>query len=146
MKNISIGDDIVWRLLIPASIDKVYKMISTDSGRASFWAESAIEEGGQINFKFINGYSYKSKILEKNPPHSYEIEYFDSIARFNLIAIDDNTTELKLTNSNVDKSEWLEVHAGWLNVLFPLKAMASFGIDLRNHDPQRTWDQGFADQ
>ena len=43
-------------------------------------------------------------------------------------------------------AEWHDVHAGWLNVLFPLKAMLAFGVDLRNHDPSRSWDQGYADQ
>lgn len=32
------------------------------------------------------------------------------------------------------------------NVLFPLKAWLVSGIDLRNHDPQRTCDQRDADQ
>jgi hypothetical protein len=26
-----------------------------------------------------------------------------------------------------------------------LKAAADFGVDLRSHDPDRTWDQAFAD-
>jgi hypothetical protein len=26
-----------------------------------------------------------------------------------------------------------------------LKAAADFGVDLRSHDPGRTWDQGFVD-
>lgn len=26
-----------------------------------------------------------------------------------------------------------------------LKAAADFGVDLRNHDPTRTWDQGYVD-
>jgi hypothetical protein len=26
-----------------------------------------------------------------------------------------------------------------------LKAAADFGVDLRSHDPARTWDQGFVD-
>jgi hypothetical protein len=39
-----------------------------------------------------------------------------------------------------------ETAAGWLNVLLPLKAWLQHGIDLRNHDPERTWDHGFVDQ
>jgi hypothetical protein len=31
-------------------------------------------------------------------------------------------------------------------VLFPFKAAADFGVDLRNHDPSRSWDQGYADR
>ena len=41
--------------------------------------------------------------------------------------------------------EWVETHAGWLNVLFPLKAYLAFGVDLRSHDRERLWDDGYAD-
>jgi hypothetical protein len=30
-------------------------------------------------------------------------------------------------------------------VLLALKSAADFGVDLRNHDPARTWDQGYAE-
>ena len=51
-----------------------------------------------------------------------------------------------LTHEGVATDEWNEVHAGWLNVLFPLKGWVAHGIDLRNHDAERSWDQGYADQ
>lgn len=35
--------------------------------------------------------------------------------------------------------------AGWVSVLLALKAAVDFSVDLRNHDPGRTWDQGYAD-
>jgi hypothetical protein len=35
--------------------------------------------------------------------------------------------------------------AGWVSVLLALKAAADFGIDLRNHDPARTWNKGYVD-
>jgi hypothetical protein len=35
--------------------------------------------------------------------------------------------------------------AGWVSVLLALKAAADFRVDLRSHDPQRTWSQGYAD-
>jgi hypothetical protein len=38
-----------------------------------------------------------------------------------------------------------EVVAGWVSGLLALKAAVDFGVDLRNHDPQRTWDAGFAE-
>ena len=55
-------------------------------------------------------------------------------------------TDLTLTARDVASHEWHEVHAGWLNVLLPLKAWVDFGIDLRNHDPARTWRERYADQ
>jgi hypothetical protein len=51
-----------------------------------------------------------------------------------------------LTHDGVAPEEWNEVHAGWLNALFPLKAWIVHGVDLRNHDPARAWEQGYADQ
>jgi hypothetical protein len=32
-----------------------------------------------------------------------------------------------------------------VSVLLALKAAADFGVDLRNHDPARTWWQGYCD-
>jgi hypothetical protein len=29
--------------------------------------------------------------------------------------------------------------------LSPMMVMSAFGVDLRNHDPIRSWDQGYAD-
>jgi hypothetical protein len=37
------------------------------------------------------------------------------------------------------------VAAGWVSVLLALKAAVDFGVDLRNHDPERTWSTGFVD-
>lgn len=55
-------------------------------------------------------------------------------------------TDLLLTHSGVPLDDWIEVHAGWLNVLLPLKAWVAHGIDLRNHVTHRTWDHSYADQ
>ncbi len=38
-----------------------------------------------------------------------------------------------------------EVKAGWVSLLMNLKAVADFKCDLRNHDLEKTWDQGYAD-
>jgi hypothetical protein len=33
-----------------------------------------------------------------------------------------------------------------LDVLFPLRAWLAYGVDLRDHDPAWSWDQGYAAQ
>lgn len=33
---------------------------------------------------------------------------------------------------------------GWVSLLMSMKAAVDFGVDLRNHDPERAWEQGFA--
>jgi len=38
-----------------------------------------------------------------------------------------------------------EMIPGWVSVLMAMKAAVDFGVDLRNHDPKRSWQQGFAD-
>ncbi len=46
---------IVWRLHLASSPDEVHRLLATDEGRARFWAESAVERNGHIDFEFING-------------------------------------------------------------------------------------------
>jgi uncharacterized protein YndB with AHSA1/START domain len=141
-----VGGPIRWRMHIPAPPDDVFAALDTDRGRASFWAESAVEVDAHIEFRFINGYAYRSRLLERRPPHVLAIEYFGGVARFELTADGKGGTDLLLTHDGVAAEDWNEVHAGWLNVLFPLKAWVAHGVDLRNHDPTRSWDRGYADQ
>ena len=131
---------------IPASPEAVFAVLDSAEGRASFWSESAIEADGYIEFRFINGYAYRSRILERNAPHTLSIDYIGGPVRFELEADGKGGTDLLLTHEGIDAEDWNEVHAGWLNVLFPLKAWVAHGVDLRNHDPERSWDQGYADQ
>ncbi len=38
----------------------------------------------------------------------------------------------------------VEVIAGWVSVLMAHKAAVNFGVDLRNHNDARAWEQGYA--
>jgi hypothetical protein len=137
---------IVWRLHLRSSPEDVFDQIDSVRGRASFWAESATEIEGVIHFEFINGVSYSSRIVERVRPSSWSIEYFGSVAAFALQPDGKGGTDLTLVDRGVADEHRAEVTAGWLNVLLPLKAWVDHGIDLRNHDPTRTWDQGYVDQ
>ncbi len=55
-----------------------------DAGRASFWAESAREIDGVIHFEFTNGVRYAARILERDEPSVFAVEYFGGEARFEL--------------------------------------------------------------
>ena len=145
MKGDRPGGPIRWRMHIPAPPEDVFRMLDSDGGRAAFWAESAIERDGSIEFHFANGFQYCGKVLERRAPARFAIEYFGGRVTFDLEADANGGTDLLLTHDGVPPEEWQEVHAGWLNVLFPLKAWAGFRIDLRNHDSGRTWDDGYAD-
>lgn len=131
---------------LPVGPARVYSVIDSDDGRASFWAESAVERDGEIHFRFSGGFSCTGRILERASPRVFALEYLGGIARFDLTPDGKGGTDLELTHSGIPAEEWQEVHAGWLNVLFPLKAWVVHGVDLRNHDPARAWSQGYADQ
>jgi hypothetical protein len=54
-------------------------------------------------------------------------------------------TDLTLTDTGVPAQDRAEVTTGWVSVLLALKAAADFGADLRNHDPARSWEQGYVE-
>jgi hypothetical protein len=121
-------------------------MLATDDGRARFWAESAIETDGHIHFVFPNGYEWNGAVLERRPPTLFGLSYIGgSTTTFTLAESEDGGTDLELTDEGVQTEYAHEVLAGWVSALMALKAAVDHSVDLRNHDPQRTWDQGFAD-
>jgi hypothetical protein len=146
MHGDKIGGPIRWRMHLPVSQELVYNALNSDQGRASFWAESAVERDGHIEFRFSSGYTTRSKILERVPGKLFTIDYIGGPVRFELSPDGSGGTELYLVHQNIGRDEWTDVHAGWLNVLFPMKAWLAHGVDLRNHDPRRSWDEGYADQ
>ena len=135
-----------WKLHLYASPDQVYWMISSDEGRQRFWAESATNVDGAIHFRFPNGQSLEAPILVEDPPHHYQIKYFgNSLTSFYLQEDGQGGTDLTLIDQDVPEPGWEDVNAGWVSVLMALKAALDFSVDLRNHDPRRTWDQGYVE-
>ena len=139
-------DLIVWKVHFASGPHEVYEALDTDAGRAAFWAESAVEKDGVVRFRFINGMRYNGRIIEREHPHLWIVDYFSSTAQFTLEPDGAVGTDLTLANAGVDARDRAEVTAGWLNVLLPMKAWVDHGIDLRSHDPNRTWGQGYVDQ
>lgn len=137
--------EIRWKVHIARPPEAVFDAIASDAGRARFWAESADERDGAIHFVFVNGVRHRARLLHSQPPTEWSIEYFGGRCTFRLDPDGRGGTDLTLTH-DVAPDEFAEVSAGWLNVLLPLKAWIQFGIDLRNHDARRTWDQGYVDQ
>ena len=135
-----------WRLHLQSPRAKVYEMLSTDAGRARFWAESANEENGVIHFVFPNQVTWDARILRADPPHTYTVQYYgNSVVTFALAEDGQGGTDLTLTDSGVPAADRTEVIAGWVSVLMALKAAVDFGIDLRAHDSNRHWDNGFVE-
>lgn len=124
--------------------EAVWPLLTTDAGRERFWCEHSEQAGDTITMTFANGWVERATILDAAAPERISIRYFGTPVTFTLIP-DGTGTDLELVHEDVPETDFLEVLPGWLNVLFPLKAAADFGVDLRNHDPARTWDQGYAD-
>ena len=136
---------IMWKMHFTSPLDKVFQFLSTDEGRNKFWAQTT-ETQGKITFVFPNGFTWEGKIQKHEPPHIFSITYIDnSKTTFELKSDGKGGTDLELTDAGVQPEYRTEVIAGWGSVLMALKGAADFGIDLRNHDPQRTWDQGYFD-
>jgi hypothetical protein len=121
-------------------------MLATDAGRASFWAEVAMETEGIIAWRFPNGLTDTTKVIERHPPARFMVEYLGgTMATFELADDGAGGTDLTLNDIGVPEEHLAEVSAGWVSVLLALKAAVDCGVDLRSHDQIRTWDTGFVD-
>jgi len=135
-----------WRLHLTAPRAEVYRMLATETGRACFWAEAATEADGVITWRFPNGLTNTTKVIERYPPAKFVVEYLGgTTATFELADDGAGGTDLTLNDIGVPKEHLLDVSAGWVSVLLALKAAVDFGVDLRSHDQRRTWDTGFVD-
>ncbi|NET31442.1 MAG: hypothetical protein F6K19_05500 [Cyanothece sp. SIO1E1] len=136
---------IIWKVHFSSPIEKVFRALSTDQGRATFWAEQTVEKDGIIEFTILNYPKYPSKIIERQAPYHFRLEYFGTDVTFHLATIGDGGTDLTLV-ALVDNDEVkTEMTAGWVSVLMAMKAAVDFGVDLRNHHPKRVWELGYVD-
>jgi uncharacterized protein YndB with AHSA1/START domain len=140
-----------YRLHLRAAPETVFRYLATAEGRARFWAEAAPEEshegdGPVIAFRFPDGSRLSSRVLACEPPHHFAVEYFGGThVRFELAPDGAGGTELRLEESGLAPADREENAAGWVSVLLALKAAADHGADLRNHDPSRTWREGYVE-
>lgn len=124
----------------------MYELLATDAGRARFWAETAVERDGAIEFEFADGTRWRGAVLAAEPPRVFAVEYLGgSRATFELQPDGTSGTDLTLTETAVPEEWAAENRSGWITVLLELEAVADFGVDLRNHDAWRTWSQGYCD-
>lgn len=136
---------IEWHMHFASPPERVFAAVDTQNGRESFWAESAPERDGCILFTILNYPPFSGRILQRDPPHKLILEYFGTTVEFSLISDQHGGTDLALLCTNVEESLRHEMTAGWVSVLMAMKGAVDFGIDLRNHDPARSWQQGYAD-
>lgn len=106
---------IIWKLHFSSSPQEVYKALSTDEGRAGYWAESAIETNGEIQYVFLNGIEDKGKILEKVPDKKFVVTYFGWKVTFNLSKDGNSGTDLEMRAEGIVEEERIESIAGWVS-------------------------------
>lgn len=137
---------ILWRLHTASPPERIWELLTTDDGRTRFWSESSRSRGDGFTLGFAIGLEEECRIVEAEPPRRFAFSYFGTLVLFDLAPDGSGGTNLTLTNSGIPEADYEEMLPGWLNVLLPLKAAADFGVDLRNHDPARTWRERYVDQ
>ena len=139
------SDAIIWRLHFTSAPNTVYRALSTDEGRRRYWAEQVEETDGRIHYAFLNGIESTGEILATEPDTRFKVTYFGWIVTFQLAPDGSGGTDLCMTCEGVADVDRSEITAGWVSWLMAMKGAVDFGIDLRNHDPQRTWFTGYVD-
>jgi uncharacterized protein YndB with AHSA1/START domain len=133
-----------WKTHFASAPERVFEALATDEGRSTYWAESAIERDGIIEFRIHNYAPFTGRVLARQAPHLFALEYFGTRVTFTLAADGQGGTDLSLLAEEVDESIRTEMIAG-VSVLMAMKAAVDHGVDLRNHDPRRSWVDGYAD-
>ena len=134
-----------WKMHFISPPARVFSALATDEGRAHYWAESAPEVNGEVTFHILGFEPFTGRIVKKNAPSQFALEYFGTIVEFSLHDDGKGGTDLSLVATQVDESIRMEMSAGWVSVLMAMKAAVDHGVDLRNHDASRTWRDGYAD-
>jgi hypothetical protein len=84
--------------------------------------------------------------LLRRPPSRFSLRYLGgSELQFVLRADGHGGTDLDLIERFDGPEPAFASRTDWPQVLLALKAACDFGVDLRNHDPDRCRDQGYVD-
>lgn len=131
------------RIRVAAAPAAVYERFATDAGRETFLCESSRSRHGRSVLRFPNGESTAMRVTGFAADRRIEFDYFGDSVCVEFRAGDAGTVvELRTAVAARDHAEIL---AGWVSVLLALKAAVDHGVDLRNHEPALSWDNGFVD-
>lgn len=89
---------------------------------------------------------HAGRVLVSEAPVRYGVEYFGGTeALFTLRPDAAGGTDLMLEETGVAPEDFADQRAGWVSVLLAMKAAVDFGVDIRNADPDRRWEDGYVD-
>jgi uncharacterized protein YndB with AHSA1/START domain len=137
-----------WKLHLRSAPDHIFALFSTDAGRCAFWSETSLESENTMTLSFLGEpHPIACHILERTPPHRFVFQYWaGTTVEVSLCPDERGGTDLTVTETGFLTAAHREENlAGWVTVLMNLKAVADHGIDLRNHDPERTWKAGYCE-
>ncbi len=134
-----------WKLHFRSAPQRVYAALTQDKLRSRYWAEQTTESDGSIDYQFLNGIQSRGQIIDSVPDKYFQVTYFDWLVTFELEGDGAGGTDLHMTCEQVPETQRQEAIAGWVSWLMTMKAAVDFEVDLRNHDPKRTWFDGYAD-
>ena len=134
-----------WKVHFASAPEAVYEALATPAGRERYWAEFSPESGDTITFHILDFPPVTGRVLRRDPPRRFVLTYFGAQTTFTLTPDGSGGTDLELVATEVDDAIWDEMLSGWVSVLMAMKAAVDHDVDLRNHDPERSWQRGFAD-
>ena len=140
--------DVLWRLHLRSSTDRVYSMFATDAGRAAFWAETSTESDDAMILTFVGEpHPLTCAVLERIPSRRFVFRYWEeTVVEVEMQNDGLGGTELSVRESGFQTAAHREQNlAGWVSVLMNLKAVVDHGIDLRNHEAAHSWQAGYCD-
>lgn len=138
------GPAIDWRVHLESPPEAVWRAWTTDEGRERFWAETSSGDEGGFELGFVNGEVLRVELVEARPPDRLVFSYFGgSTVTLDLSPDGEGGCDLRLREEGAPDP--VGNHAGWVSVLLACKASGDVGVDIRSHDPDRSWDQGFVD-
>ena len=138
---------IEWKLHLASAPAAVFELLTTDAGRERFWAERSRAEDGAFTLTFSGGEQLRCALVAESAPRSFAFRYFaETLVEITLTPDERGGTDLSLTEIGFDdEAHRTENYAGWIQVLLCLKAAVDHNVNLRNHDPSRTWATGFCE-
>lgn len=137
---------ILWRLRCGTPPERVHEMWATDAGRAQFWAEESRSDGPVFQLRFPDGTEETCRTIASEPGRRFSFTYFGSEVELSFAPDGKGGTLVELVDRHVAEADFEEVLPGWVSVLLACKAAVDFGVDIRNHDPQRSWGRRYVDQ